>query len=63
SERAPDRSTPAMRLGLTTGRWRWEQLLSRRLFPERERPADIARRIYHKQYTPGLPKLTLRHAG
>jgi len=62
SERRPDRTTPAMRLGMTDTRWRWERLLSRRLFPERERVAESARAIYRKGWTRTLPELTLKHA-
>jgi hypothetical protein len=62
SERLPDRSTPAMRLGLTDRRWRWERILSRRLFPGRERVSASALRIYQKQETPFLPRFNRRHA-
>jgi hypothetical protein len=62
SERRPDRTTPAMRLGLTDTRWRWEQLLSRRLFPGRECVPDSARAIYRKAWTRSLPPLALKHA-
>jgi hypothetical protein len=63
SERAPDRSTPAMRLGLTDQKWRWERILSRRLFPGREQVSESALRIYRKRETPGLPQFDRRHAG
>lgn len=36
SERRPDRTTPAMALGLTAEPWRWERVLAQRLFPARE---------------------------
>jgi hypothetical protein len=62
SERRPDRTTPAMRLGLTDTRWRWERLLSRRQFPGRERVSESARAIYWKGWTRSLPQLALRHA-
>jgi hypothetical protein len=62
SERRPDRTTPAMRLGMTDTRWRWERVLSRRLFPEREPVSDSARAIYRKVWTPTLPGLALKHA-
>ena len=62
SERAPDRTTPAMRLGMTDTRWRWERILSRRLFPERERVSESARLIYRKLWTRSLPELDLKHA-
>jgi hypothetical protein len=62
SERRPDRTTPAMRLKMTDSRWRWERVLSRRLFPDRERLAETARAIYQKRWTRGLPELSLKHA-
>ena len=62
SERKPDRSTPAMRLGLTDAPWRWERLLSRRLFPTRTRPSGSASKLYWKRWTPGLPELVRKHA-
>ena len=62
SERRPDRTTPAMRLGLTVTPWRFEWLLSRRLFPEREPMTEIASKIYRKSWTRRLPELALKHA-
>ena len=62
SERRPDRTTPAMRLGLAAGRWRWERILSRRLFLEREPVSSSARRLYEKRWTRALPELSRRHA-
>jgi transposase-like protein len=43
SERRPDRTTPAMALGLTTAPWRWPQVLAQRLFPTREPLPDAWR--------------------
>ena len=62
SERAPDRTTPGMRLGLTNTRWRWERVLSRRLFPSRVSPSDAALKLYWKRWTLHLPELERRHA-
>ena len=62
SERRPDRTTPAMRLGLTDTRWRWEWVLSRRLFSARELVSDAARAIYLKLGRKHLPELALKHA-
>ena len=62
SERTPDRTTPAMRLGLTTTRWRFERILARRLFPGREHVSESALRLYTKAWTPNLPKLDRKHA-
>jgi len=63
SERKPDRTTPAMRVGLADGPWRWERVLARRLFPGRERPGEAALRVYRKRWTPALPALARAHAG
>jgi hypothetical protein len=62
SERKPDRTTPAMRLQLTDSRWRWERVLSRRLFSGREGMTETARAIYQKRWTRGLPELNRKHA-
>ena len=62
SERAPDRTTPAMRLGLTDVRWRFERILARRLFPTREAVSESALRVYQKRWTPAFPTLNRRHA-
>jgi transposase-like protein len=62
SERKPDRTTPAMRIGLTNSRWCWERLFVRRLFPERIRPSRSALTLYRKLATPGLPALDRKHA-
>jgi len=63
SERAPDRTTPAMRLGLTDRRWRFERILARRLFRSREAVSESALRVYQMLWTPGLPQFERRHAG
>jgi transposase-like protein len=63
SERKPDRTTPAMRVGLTDRPWGWSRVFSRRLFPARERPGEPELRLYEKRWTPGLPPLRRAHAG
>ena len=57
TERRPDRSTPAMRLGLADERWEWERIFVRRLFPTREVLSNSALALYWKRWTPGLPAL------
>jgi hypothetical protein len=52
-----------MRLNLADSRWRWERVLSRRLFPTLEQVPESARTIYMKRWTPDLPALALKHAG
>jgi transposase-like protein len=56
SERKPDRTTPAMRLGLTTEPWSWARLFARRLFPGRLPLPDSWIEIYRRAWiTPGGP--------
>jgi transposase-like protein len=62
SEKAADRTTPAMRLGLTDERWRFERILARRLFPRREAVSASGLRVYQKRWTPALPPFERRHA-
>ena len=62
SERKPDRTTPAMRVGLTDRPWTWRRLFSRRLFAARERPTEGELRLYEKRWTPELPTLKRAHA-
>jgi hypothetical protein len=61
TERRPDRTTPAMELGMTDKLWRFERILARRLFPEREIVPESARKAYLKLWTPYLPRLDRRH--
>jgi len=66
SERKPDRTTPAMRLGLASRPLKWRDVLARRLFPGRvELPAEWMR-IYRREWiTPAVGRNTrhaLRHA-
>ena len=56
SERRNDRTTPAMKLGLTDRPWSWRQLLSRRLFPDREGLEGTWLELYRRDWTtPELP--------
>lgn len=45
SERRPDRTTPAMALGLADTPWTWSRVLAERLFPARENPPKSWNRI------------------
>lgn len=59
SERKPDPTTPAMRLGLTDRPWKWERVLARRLFPDRERLDGTWLELYRRDWTtPELPSNT-----
>lgn len=66
SERRPDRTTPAMRLGLAERPWSWRRLLGQRLFPQRSHLPPVWRELYRRNWiTPVLPVNTrhrLRHA-
>jgi transposase-like protein len=61
SERKPDRTTPAMRLGLTDRPWRWLELFSRRLFPNRLKLPPGWRRIYRREWTTPAVGTNVRH--
>jgi hypothetical protein len=62
TERKPDKSTPATRLGLTDSLWRWERVFTRRLFVAREAPPIAVEAIYRKRWSLRLPELTRKHA-
>ena len=62
SERKPDPTTPAMRLGLAAERWSWRRVLAIRLFPGRERLSPTWRGLYNRNWTtPILPTNTRHH--
>jgi hypothetical protein len=61
SERRCDRTTPAMRLGLTDEPWSFKRVLSHRLFPDRVRLSGVPLMLYRRDWiTPVLPSNT-RH--
>ena len=61
SERRGDRTTPAMRLALTDEPWTWARVMSRRLFPDREKLTELQHMLYRRDWiTPVLPSNT-RH--
>jgi hypothetical protein len=62
SERKPDRTTPAMKIGLAAAPWRWRRFLTRRLFLKRVRTPDSAIRLYWKRWTAHMPRLEMKHA-
>ena len=54
SERKPDRTTPAMKLKLTTEPWSWRRVLARRLFPGRVLLPKSWLEVYRRAWiTPG----------
>jgi len=61
SERRNDPTTPAMLVGLTDRPWKWERVLGRRLFPDREKLGGTWLELYRRDWvTPELPSNT-RH--
>ena len=61
SERKPDRTTPAMRLGLTDRPWSWARVLAQRLFVDRVGPSESWMKIYRRDWiTPAVGR-NVRH--
>jgi len=50
SERKPDPTTPAMKVGLTETAWSWRRVFSRRLFAAREKVPRTWRELYRKDW-------------
>ena len=61
SERRPDPTTPAMRVGLTDERWNWKRLLSRRLFFDRIELPEPWPLLYRRGWTTPLLASNARH--
>jgi hypothetical protein len=62
SERRNDPTTPAMRLGITSRPWRWQDVLARRLFPGRIGVPKSWMRIYRREWiTPAVGHNTRHH--
>ena len=61
SERKPDTTTPAMRVGLTDSRWDWRRVLSRRLFAARERLPAVWLELYRRDWTSPMLASNTRH--
>jgi transposase-like protein len=62
SENNPSRGTPAMQVGLTSQRWSWKRILSRRLFPNREKVPELCQILYRREWpTPLLQSNRLHH--
>jgi hypothetical protein len=66
SERRPDPTTPAMRLGVTDRAWSWRDVLSRRRFPGRLTLPEGWMKVYRRGWiTPAVGRNAphaLRHA-
>jgi transposase-like protein len=61
SERKPDATTPAMRVGLTDSRWDWRRVLSRRLFVAQERLPGVWLELYRRDWTSPMLASNTRH--
>lgn len=61
SERKPDHRSPAMLVGLATRRFRWREVLSRRLFPGRIELSPSWTAIYRRELTTPAVGRNLRH--
>jgi hypothetical protein len=61
TERRPDSSTPATRLGLTEERWNWKRVLSRRLFYDRIELPEPWPLLYRRGWTTPLLPANARH--
>jgi hypothetical protein len=59
--RGRDCPTPAMSLGLTTERWGWRRVLSRRLFYHREVLPEPYGQLYRRQWTTPVLASNLQH--
>ena len=62
SERRPDRSTPAMHVGLTRRPWAWAEVLARRRFFRHENLFPVWRELYHRTWTTPMLQSNTRHA-
>jgi transposase-like protein len=62
SEKKPDPTTPAMRLGLAAERWSWQRVLSRRQFPDRVRLGGTWEELYRREWTTPVLASNTRHA-
>ena len=61
SERKPDTTTPAMRIGLTDSRWDWRRVLSKRLFVERENLPPVWLELYRRDWISPMLASNTRH--
>jgi transposase-like protein len=50
TERRPEKTTAAMRIGLTTEQWSWERVLAQRLFPARIQLPPGWMKVYRREW-------------
>jgi transposase-like protein len=62
SERKPDPTTPAMRLGLAQEPWSWSRVLSRRQFPDRVPLGGTWEQLYRRAWTTPVLLSNTRHS-
>jgi hypothetical protein len=61
SERVSQSGTPAMHLGLTSERWPWPRVFSRRIFPARTATPPLWAHLYRRLWTSPLYENNSRH--
>lgn len=61
TERRPDGTTPAIRLGLTDRRWTWSEVLAHRLFPDRIGITGVDRVLHDRRWTTPVLGSNTRH--
>jgi len=61
SERKPDRTSPAMQIGLAGERWNWRRVLARRLFPGREKVPPVWRELYRRDWVTPVLRSNVQH--
>jgi len=61
SERRPDRTSPAMQIGLTDERWTWRRVLARRMFPGREKVPPVWQELYTRAWATPVLRSNVQH--
>jgi hypothetical protein len=61
SERDSRSRSPAMMVGLARSRWSWARVLARRLFPDRESPAEVWLELYRRDWLTPVLSSNTRH--
>jgi hypothetical protein len=61
SERNPRSPAPATTVGLTSSKWNWARVFARRLFPDREAPAEVWLELYRRDWVTPVLTSNTRH--